>query len=131
MKSLLWVALLAVAGYLGYQKLSANEIEGNWILDVDSMCKQLTDAGISEARVEAFRAKNSKGLTKVSISRSAMAITLMGEAIDLPYEVHSKSGSCSIVKLSNSPDVLKYCVNGSTLEVHNPKNKMIEVFKRN
>jgi hypothetical protein len=130
MKSLLIAVLLVSGSYLAYQKYNSNDLYGEWVLDVDAMSKQLAAHGVSQPSIEAFARKNGNGLTKTVISKDTMAVTLMGESIDLPYAVASKAGQCTKAKVGNSPRILEYCVKGNVLEIRNPHNSVVEVFKR-
>jgi hypothetical protein len=130
MAKLVLVVLIAIGGYMTYQKYHADPLYGEWVLDVETMSRQLAAQGTPEASINIFVSKNNNGLTKMVISRDKMVITSMGKENEFSYTVTSKTGKCTKAKVNAILELVEYCVNGNTLETRDPRTSLIGVFKR-
>lgn len=92
------------------------------------MVKQLKDSNVSQNSIDAFRTQMGNGHTKSVISKDKIFFTINGERVGFAYETLGHKGNCTTIKVEGK--TLDYCVEGDTLEVHNQRNAMYEVYKR-
>jgi hypothetical protein len=128
MKKIIFLLAVGFAGYFGYQKYFSNKLYGEWQLDTEAMSQQLTNAGVSQNSIDAFRKQMGNGRTTSTISKEKIAFTINGERVDFAYQAIGRNGNCTTIKFEDK--TLDYCVKGNTLEVHNQRNAMFEVYKR-
>ena len=123
------VAVIASAG-CQQQQPPPTVLQGDWVLDVDAMSKQLAAAGVGAAELDIYRRKNGNGLTSLSISGKSMLITLVGNKIEVPYEVTATHADCFEIRHEKKGETHQYCVAGKKLEIRDPQNPIVETFIR-
>jgi len=128
MKNTIVILAIAFTGYFGYQKYFSNDLYGQWQLDVEKMVGQLADTGLPQASIDAFRKQLGSGRTTTTISKKLISFEIDGQRVDYPYSTLAKNGKCTTIEVDKK--TLDYCTKDNTLEVHNQKNAMFEVYTR-